>query len=329
KHRIPDNFIEQWTHITLALAAANGHHSIVKILWQQGALLDVRVDQFGETALSAAAANGHAQVVSFLIEKGAQLLQEDITPLHRAAERGHANVASIILQSPHVNYPGEPHLSGALDRDGKTPLHKAARNGHAEVVRVLLDYAPVAKDEWLYTAVRKDRGSVTDGCNAYHLAVANGHLAVVQLLPPEMDTGAIKTNSDSIAIKVPKAIDLAVEGNHISTAKWLIEQNQKRGEYAYDLRAALKIAVEEGHEEMVLLLLDSQLGMVNVDLVKLAAVTRHGMILESLLDSHRRGGTAIYNESTQKLLSKAWKQAKYEGQLNPALLLRELSEQEF
>ncbi|KAL8970187.1 MAG: hypothetical protein Q9183_001637 [Haloplaca sp. 2 TL-2023] len=333
EHRLFNEYISGCAHITLALAAANGHESIVKTLWQEGALLDATVDDRGETAISAAAANGHAHVVGFLLGKGARKLRHDMTPLHRAAERGHANLARALVQLPPGNYLGHPpnvlvppHLSGALDRHGETPLHKAAINGHAEVVKVLLEHGPLAKDAWLRAGVRGDVGRVNLGKNAYHLAVAHDHLAVVQLLHTQMDLAFVSEDVDGATIQMP--IDLAVEGNHISTARWLIGENKKSGKDALDLSSALEIAVEKGHVEMALILLDSQTGMVDLDIVNLAAVMRYGIILEILIDAHRRERLPWDNETTKEFLFRAWKRTQKEGQREAGVLLMNLWQRE-
>lgn len=167
-------FVQRHSHITLALAAANGHQAIVESLWREGALFDVEVDRLGETAISAAAANGHDEVVRFLITKGARLLRNGSTPLHRAAESGHATVVRTIFQLSKFLDPYD--LPCALDHAGETPLHHAARNGRADVVKVMLEYVPAT--ERLLGA----RTPAPYERTAMNLAIVNGHLSVFSLL---------------------------------------------------------------------------------------------------------------------------------------------------
>ena len=273
-------------------------------------------------------------MVGFLIEKGARLLQKDVAPLHRAAERGHANVARIILQSQQGNYKGDcpnvvkhpAHLSGALDRHGETPLHKAASNGHANVVEVLLENAPTAKDVWLRAKVRRVVDDVMYEKNAYHLAVAHGQLAVVRLLHTQTDLPSVREDAYNEVVLSP--FDMAAEGNHKSTAMYLVEENMRRGKDAFDLSHALETATKNGHEEMVQIFLDSQTGMVLLGIVILAAATRHGMILEKLINAHRSEGFAVYDETTKLLLFRAWERTQKKGQKEAAALLKDLCQRE-
>ncbi|KAL8947110.1 MAG: hypothetical protein Q9222_006572 [Ikaeria aurantiellina] len=162
--------------IALALAAANGHEAVVKMLWHRSVPPDGKVDSFGETPTSAAAANGHLAIVHFLITNGAQLRGVGTTAFHRAAENRHVNVVRLLLQGEVSVAEDETlyltKLLMARDRDGETPLHRVARNGHEEVVQVMLDCGP-ADDMF---------GLDADEHSALDHAVIGGNVEAVQIL---------------------------------------------------------------------------------------------------------------------------------------------------
>ncbi|KAI4263881.1 MAG: hypothetical protein L6R42_000983 [Xanthoria sp. 1 TBL-2021] len=307
-------YIKDYAHITLALAAANGHQAIVGILLQQGVSVDEQVDMCGETAMSAAAANGHDHVVRILVANGARILREGVTPLHRAAEYGHATVACTILQElvdhAKYDYPNvvDPfQIFHALDREGETPLHQAARNGHADVVQVMLGHAPAAKESWLLATTPVSSHERT----ALHLAAANGHLAVVRLL---RGYGSLADGNGQ------EPLVLAAKGNHVPVVEALLKANW----------AALAQAVTKGHQEVVQILLDHCPMLVSPDLLVLAARYEHEVILELLIKTHRKGDMHLsYADSTTKLLKEAFKQAREDKLQEAARLLDSYWGQEF
>ncbi|KAL8756238.1 MAG: hypothetical protein Q9199_003060 [Rusavskia elegans] len=334
-------YIELYGHITLALAAANGHQYIVEILLQQGVPVDEQVDMCGETPISAAAANGHDHVVQFLMANGARLLREGVTPLHRAAQNGHATVARTLLQadddcteSRRLGVSNPPDLLGALNWAGETPLHQAARNGHADVVRVMLEHAPRNDTRWLQASTPASSHKQT----ALHLAAANGHLAVVRLL---CGYGNLADGNGE------KPIVLAAEGNHVSVVEALVEveyQGYNAGNSGhaisrdhYDMvqilldyyHTALAQAVIKGHQEVVRILLDHYPILVRLDLLVLAARYEHGVILELLIKTHREESMHLsYAHTTKKLLYKAFTHARADKLQEAAQLLEHYWRQE-
>ncbi|KAL8655330.1 MAG: hypothetical protein Q9226_003086 [Calogaya cf. arnoldii] len=213
-------YVRDYSHITLAFAAANGLRADVEKLQREGAWIDRRVDKLGETAISAAAANGDDHMVRFLVGNGALLLGWGVTALHYAAKNGHANVASTLLELPQerwkfdpLNKADRPQILGALDHEGETPLHKAARNGHADVVQVMLERAATTAG-WVLATTPASSAKQT----ALHLAAANGHLAVVRLL---REYGTLVDAN----IKTP--LMRAAEENHVLVVKALVEVNDQ------------------------------------------------------------------------------------------------------
>ena len=90
----------------------------------------------GRTALHLAAANGHHDVIRHLLECGASVETQDnhgYTPLQSAAENGHLlAVESLLMAGAQIKY-GDTHAH--------SPLLLAARNKHYETAELLLFYS--------------------------------------------------------------------------------------------------------------------------------------------------------------------------------------------
>lgn len=125
----------------LHLAAAKGHDTIVKLLIDGGANLDVK-DDFGMTAMRLAAGapkksvfEGHLACVKLLCEGGASanvVCMYGWTPLMKAAEMGYRDVCQILLESSDVDI-------SAKEKGGETALDKAKGcDGAEEIVAMLL-----------------------------------------------------------------------------------------------------------------------------------------------------------------------------------------------
>lgn len=337
-----DGFLEDevtnYFHIPLAYAAAHGHLAIVKILLEEGAGLDQKVDVRGETPISAAAANGHEHVVQFLIDIGAQDLRENVTPLHRAAEYGHANLVRVLLgayflwetaKSDNIFDPLQP--IGALNREGYTPVQLAARNGHANVVHMLVEYAYSAKDKRLLaTETSIPRASSREG-SALYMAARNGHLAVYQLLYPYVNSEWWQGQDETPLV-------LAAMGNHIPLVEWLLSDNHVPA-HGHAMRPPhglhpLRVAVAYNHDEVVRMLLDDDYcsTLIEVDVLVTAAKNANDQILEMLISTQRNRqrdiGMVFHNDTIKELLLKAFKQAEEGGYDGAARLLKEYWNQE-
>ena len=114
----------------LAAAARNGWMSAVKLLLENGAVIDA-VSPHGLTPLCSAADAGNKGMVEFLISKGANVNAMDSwAPLHYAVKHGFKTVAETLLaHGADVN---------VTTRDGDRPLHFAAGNGYTTLAEVLL-----------------------------------------------------------------------------------------------------------------------------------------------------------------------------------------------
>jgi ankyrin repeat protein len=84
----------------LRVAAMKGHLDIVKLLLEQGAIVDAS-GQTGRTALHWAALKGHRDILKLLLEYDAGIdVQDELvrTPLDWALMRGHRQAAKLLQE---------------------------------------------------------------------------------------------------------------------------------------------------------------------------------------------------------------------------------------
>jgi ankyrin repeat protein len=115
-----------------------GNENIVRMLLNHGA--DISWDNSNNNGLLRAAANGHHSVVKLLLERFPNLLRPAAplgqphlleTPLKLAAERGHEETVRVLLdKGVEVDY---------IHRHGDTALYSAAVEGREGTVRLLLE----------------------------------------------------------------------------------------------------------------------------------------------------------------------------------------------
>ncbi|XP_013379306.1 ankyrin repeat and SAM domain-containing protein 6 [Lingula anatina] len=184
----------------LALCEQGDMASVVMLL-DQGPGVEVdSADDEGTTPLAMAAANGHEQLVKVLLMKGAALDKPNNyrwTPIMHAARHGHTNVVSLLLQNKCDLY--------ASNKLHATALTLAARGGYIQTVRLLVEsgidlnscgtsceFTPLmAAAQYGHDVVVRyllDRGSDVNyrmpstGLNALMLAAVNGHMTTAQIL---------------------------------------------------------------------------------------------------------------------------------------------------
>jgi ankyrin repeat protein len=102
--------------IPLHLACQEGHESVVKVLLESGADVDV-ADICRKTPLHFACQEGHESVIKMLVENGADIDVADfcrMTPLHFACQEGHESVVKVLVESG-----ADTH---ARDGEGRLPI---------------------------------------------------------------------------------------------------------------------------------------------------------------------------------------------------------------
>ncbi|KAL2814210.1 hypothetical protein BDW59DRAFT_176537 [Aspergillus cavernicola] len=139
----------------LAWAAARDHESLVNLLINRGADLELQ-DDVGWTALTKAAQFARQTTLTLLLKHGANInypRNDMFTPLQIAVERGDIRTTQYLMKNgADVNHKGMasrgPLGSAARHGEngivkiikGRTPLIRAAEEGHGVVVETLLEY---------------------------------------------------------------------------------------------------------------------------------------------------------------------------------------------
>lgn len=149
---------------TALMAAANrGDAALVRALLDLGADANA-VNRAGGTALMYAAWSGDLGSVQLLLDNGAEINRQAIdgwSALMMAAAQGHDHAVRLLLErGADVN---------ASDNHAWTSLMRAVYRGYEETVKVLAHHSGVN------IGLANDRGQT-----ALHLAVIEGHSAIVQ-----------------------------------------------------------------------------------------------------------------------------------------------------
>ena len=221
----------------LAVAAANGHDTMVKLLLERKDIEVDEKDNYGQTPLLFAAANGHETVVKLLLErKDIEVDEKDNygqTPLSFAAKRGLKTVVKLLLERKDID-------ADAKDWYGRTPLSFAAEKGQKTVVKLLLERKDIEADT-------KDVFRRTP----LSFAAEKGHKTVVKLLLERKD---IEADAKDVCRRTP--LLFAAGKGHETVVKMLLAQDDIDIE-AKELggRTPLLYAMKNGHDTVVKLLL--------------------------------------------------------------------------
>ena len=225
-------------------AAESRDTQLVKRLFKNGA--DVNAEQVdGMTALHWAAYHDNAALGGRLLKKGANASVKNrygITPLHLACLNGNAQLIGTLIE--HGADPDDS-ING-----GETALMTAARTGKLEAVKVLLRAGAEVDAE--------ERNNQT----AVMWAAAEGHTAVVRAL---VEAGA--DFNRSLGRSGFNAFYFAIREGRTGVVKYLLSKGadvngamrpESNGQdYARRGTGPLLLAVENGHYDLAVVLLDA------------------------------------------------------------------------
>ncbi|XP_037095125.1 ankyrin repeat domain-containing protein 50 [Syngnathus acus] len=262
----------------LSLAAARGSTQVVRALLERG-LDENHKDDMGWTPLHAAACEGHRAVCAALTERGstARVGEMDVegrTALILAAQEGHLGATQLLLdrRSPidHRAYDGHSALSGAL------------LEGHGEVAKFLMrrgadtDVRDAEGRPLLYLLVLEGRlhmstlliekgeppleSTDSEGRTALHVASWRGNVDVVDLL---LKHGA-NPNAQDAEGRPP--LHSVAWTRHADVGRRLLSARTISIDLACHQGAtALSIAAQQGHADVVAVLLEGGANPEHVD----------------------------------------------------------------
>ena len=241
----------------LHVAASNGHLEVVRLLLARNANKEWTQKAYeGQTPLLMAAKNGWDEVVNELVNAGAykDRMCGGMTSLLAGVCNGHNAVVRILLEKNAD--PDKPSI------DGITPLKEAVARNNLELVRLLVNAGAdrsrpsrdgliltecAAENPEILSLLQKDMGTMPDCC----LSRCCWHrLDASKLQVDEWD--------DEVWIYGANPLFIAARNGHACLVKTLVEEGADPNE-PYNGVTPLGAAIENGHEEVALLLINNPL----------------------------------------------------------------------
>ena len=261
----------------LHVAAWFGLTLVIKNLIHQRIDVDSKDPKYGQTPLMYACRRGQTASVRFLLQHGANVnmySRRGSCPIHEAVNARNLDVLQILLEDDKIDV-NAPHLM----KYGMTALAIAAHEGYLEIVIALLQHDTIEiniEDLKGTTALshaiavagikvaecildRQERGVILDakdwkGSTALSLAAEKGmDDLVVKLLSKGADPSVKDDQGGGTAIL------RAIDGDHLSTVRIMLEHGVDIDCLDDEDRGLLHGAATGGRDEIVQLLLDKGL----------------------------------------------------------------------
>lgn len=270
------------------MAATYGHVEVAKLLLKAKA--DIRSPSISaqkpSTALlpiHVAAQNGHLKIIKLFLEHEKILIylvdSEDKKPIHFAAKQGHLEIIKFFLEQ-------DKNLINEKDNNGQTPLLLAASEGHMDAVIYLLEQGAE-----LFNA------NAQNSKNPFFHAAVNGHVEMAKFLAKKDPT--LFKNSEPQKILV-----LAARYNHVEIIQYLLDEDVQPAtlelNHPGNYVDPLTIAVQNGHLEVVKVLLAHSPIKNNINSLLSSALTKKHHAMATLLLEHYFGQV----ESAEILIDK-------------------------
>ena len=249
----------------LSSASDEGHLSVVKLLFEKGAAVNSLTSN-GESALMKASSGGHSGIVQFLSRLGADINLQDClqeTALHKACTRGNKDVVQMLI--------GAGADVNLQDCRQETALHEACTQENKDIVQMLIGAGADVNE------------MSSPGETLFFKAVIMDRIALLQVL---IDMGA---DIDVRDRHCQTALTASCSMGRLGIVRILLSAG------ASDQQAALDAASKNGHEEIVLLLLEqgADLAFLDKNGRKSALVAASKIGREDLVQSQLTLGTDI------------------------------------
>ncbi len=243
-HQVDVNATNIRRQTALHLAVEAGHQEVVKFLAKHGSSLDRRDEPStlsGDTPLMYAARMNNVAMLDLLLTAGAdasKLNKYGMTAISMAAELGNVDIVKRLLpHSPCARYASKLRIIG------DSPLVSATRTGQVQVIELLLNHE-ITRD------IKR----------AFYEATRLGHVQVVELFMQRIHHLPFRESEETVL--VPKLLQdvffMAVIHNQLEIVKLFLQRK------IVDIDGwstagwnALHKAAQEGHREIVLILVEA------------------------------------------------------------------------
>ncbi|XP_050993076.1 transient receptor potential cation channel, subfamily N, member 1 isoform X2 [Labeo rohita] len=289
----------QETPLHIAARVKEGERA-AEMLLKSGA--DVNAEQEnGETAMHVAARHGALQMIQALIQDGGDVTWKSKvgeSPLHVAVHHCHAHVLEEILTCL-TNERSRQEVERCVregNQNGETPLHLAA-----ELRRDAVHHPD--EDTRIIKILMEHHADVTavtrqSGETPLHYCTRVGNTATLQEMLSNVPSNQLQTAINKHAKNGRSPLLLAAEQGHTEVVKILLQNNARVDVFDEEGKAAIHLAAEQGHQDIVDVLLAHK-AFVNVKTkqgltpLHLSAQSGSAQLVRLLVETHQASVDAL------------------------------------